>query len=161
VASRKVEKCDSQSAMDVLMNAYRILKDESYLERATECAGFWMSRQQQTGLFPEGGSEGAWYGCNLDSHADITVALSKIYCVKGGVKYKRALRSAAKSFGLFLCDNGAVYDVIDARDGKPMEKLGETKMIGGGVKGMMCTNTVLEGGNIMKGEKYRLLTRDR
>ncbi len=161
IASRKVEKCDNQSAMDVLINAYSILGEKSYLERAMECAGFWMSRQEETGLFPEGGDEGRWYACNMDSHADITVSLSKIYCLKGGRKYKKSISSSASSFGAFMCDNGAVYDVLDARDGKPIEPMCETKMIGGGIKGMMTAFTVLDGVNVMKGEKYRLLTRDR
>ena len=75
-------------------------------------------------------------------------------------KYERSIKAGASATKYFI-HNGKIYNKIDYRTGKPVDKMNELKYLGGTLKGLMSAYTVLEGFGKVNKELLRMLMRDR
>ena len=160
ISVNSVEQAPNHMVMGTLMDAYQMLGNKRYLSMAEECMDFWLSVQDKSGLFPmRTNGVGDWNICNMDTHADITVMMSRLRLLTGKKKYLEAVERSADAFRYFE-KKGKLYMQVDL-DGRKVNSYGELKYLGGFMKGIMSSYTVLK--NVKKVDKnmLRLLMRDR
>jgi hypothetical protein len=148
-------------AMGTFLDAHSILGGKKYLETAEECMGYWTQSMTDAGLFPflNEKVEG-WNVCDIDTHADMVTVLSRLYIATRKRKYMDALKTAAGAFSLFA-EDGVTFKKIDVRTQKRAGNGNELKYLGGFMKGLLSSLTVLSGSKKVKSETLRLLMRDR
>ncbi len=147
--------------LGALIDAYLVLKDRKYLKSAEESADFWIRTQSKNGLFLgcEKGQE-KWNYCNIDSHSDFIVILSRLYGLTKRERYMRSIKKAAYALGLFK--SGEVfYKIADYETGNILCRTNELKFLGGALKGLLSAYTVLNNVKKIDKETLRLLVRDR
>ncbi len=163
IIDNTVELTQNFAVIDVFLEAYRVFKNEEYLEIATNCAKYWMGRQdRKTGLFPER-VEGQkdWYFAKLDQNSDLIVELLKLYEI---TKKKTFLESAEKAAAGIMKHHQTkttFAKIVDYRNGRIIKSENEIKYLGGLLKALLLTYHVLNGGKIYRNKTVYSLVRDR
>jgi hypothetical protein len=160
IQEKKILQTNNHMVMGTFLDAFEVLGKREYLGRAEDCMDFWLGQQHGTGLFPMViGKKPGWNICNTDTHSDMITIMCRLYMNTRKSKYKKEIRKAMEAYKFFEKD-GVMHKEVDIT-GKKVNNKGELKYMGGLLKGLMSSYTILN--NIKKIDKglLRLLMRDR
>ncbi len=161
ISNNKVSITQNHMVLGALIDAYIILKDKEYLKSAEKCADFWIRTQSENGLFMScKKNQEKWNQCDIDSHSDFIVVLSRLHGLTGKEKYIKSIRKAVGAIGLFR-SNRVFYKIADYKTGNILHRINELKFLGGTLKGLLSAYTVLNNVKKIDKETLRLLLRDR
>lgn len=157
----EVQQVQNHMIMGTFLDAFEVLGKHEYLEMAEDCMDFWLGQQQKTGFFPMKLSKtGNWNVCDMDTHSDITVIMCRLYLITKKPKYRNAVKRSVESFRFFV-EKGKIYKEADLLTGKRVSNAGELKYLGGFLKGLVSSCTILKDIKKVDRNLLRLLMRDR
>gem|GEM_PF-6120802 len=162
---RKGTICDREStvienhmATGAMLDAYEAFKDRAFLEAAEHWAEKWMGTQSPMGFFPRMGRKRNH--CDIDSHADIIVVMSRLRMLTNRRKYTDPIGSGMEAMGGFITGD-TMFNTVDSDTGNPIIKENRIKFLGGALKGIMSAYTALKGKEKIDKMTLKLLMRDR
>lgn len=148
----------NHSAVMVLIDAYRILKDDQYLEVADECISWYLNRMnKKTGLVPDGDSINA----KLDSISDFFVNVIKMYEITGEDKYLDMAKYGFFGISKYYRTDVSFVKVVDSSSGRVVNEINETKYLGGYLKFITYLYYILKGNRAYVDDLMWDMIRDR
>jgi uncharacterized protein YyaL (SSP411 family) len=151
--------------IDVFIEAYIVLNDKKYLDKAIGCTDFWLSKKnKKTGLIPEIIKSGKIINPNtrIDSFIDLHTICLKLYDITKDKKYLDESKSALDAlFKYFVSEDNWWFESVDSTTGKGISNLNEIKFVGLPIRFYMLLNHILNGEGIYNNKEIYYLIRDR
>ena len=153
-----IEKTQNFPLIDIFIEIYRAFGEKGFLEKAVQCADFWLGLKTSAGLVPEKPDCGY---ARLDQSADFYTMLIKLYEISGKRRYLGEAKKGLRTFKYFLTDDGWWHERVDSRSGKPLQFPNQTKFVGGALRFFILMHEIMENKQIYKNEIIEYLVRDR
>lgn len=148
----------NNSAIMVYIDAYRVLRDEKYLDIAERCAEWYLNRRsEKTGLVPDGDSPYA----KLDTVSDFFVNLLKLYEITENNSYLECAIQGMRGISKYHQTEISFIKSVDFQNGKVTDPINETKYLGGYLKFLDYLYYILNGQSALESPTVWDLIRDR
>jgi rhamnogalacturonyl hydrolase YesR len=142
----------------VYLDAYKVLKDEKYLDVAERCADWYLSRRsEKTGLIPDGDIRDA----KIDSISDFFVDLVKLYEITKNEIYLECAIQGMRGISTYHQTEISFVKSVDFQNGAVIDCINLTKYLGGYLKFLNYLYYVLSGQSALKNSMVWDLIRDR